>query len=76
MMLNYLPVLDGTLTAPATAHVEPVIPVGTPAVGTTTTVAPTSAQWSQYNAELGQFKQQTKLQDKFDDMNNKAKGSL
>ena len=71
MMLNYLPVLDRTLTAPVTTHTEPTIPVGA-----TATAAPTTAQWAQYNAELGQFERQNKLQDKFDDMNGKAKGAL
>ena len=58
-------ILEGTLVAPAAAIAEPTIPAGTPATGTAAPVAPTSQDWSLYNAQLGQFDRYTKALEKY-----------
>jgi len=45
-IVDLMDILNGTLVAPAVVIQEPTIPAGTPAVGTTAAVPPTSQEWS------------------------------
>jgi len=69
-------ILEGTLVAPAAAIAEPTIPTGTPATGTAAAVAPTSQDWSLYNAQLGQFDRYTKALEKYAKRRGEALGVL
>jgi len=75
-IVDLLDILQGTLVAPAVAIQEPTIPTGTPAVGTTTAVPPTSQKWSLYNAQLGQFDRYTKAVEKYQKRRGEALGVL
>jgi hypothetical protein len=69
-------ILEGTLIAPATAILEPTIPTRTPATGTAAAVAPTSQDWSLYNAQLGQFDRYSKALEKYSKQHGEALGVL
>jgi hypothetical protein len=77
-IMGVLDLLTRRIVAPPTAFTRPVIPVGlsTTTAGVTTVAAPTSDQWSLYNAQLEQFKDQDRQQKDFDDRAQRALGYL